>query len=102
MLLKALSILLLSHVCRGVIVKDGDFTFPLDSVKQLGTLLGRLQNVQSDASPVTKLCAIPELPIEFRDLCKSPDAAAVFTRLGKISLEPDVCDVCAFAACTGC
>uniref|UniRef100_A0A3B4YQM7 Guanylate cyclase activator 2B n=1 Tax=Seriola lalandi dorsalis TaxID=1841481 RepID=A0A3B4YQM7_SERLL len=46
------------------------------------------------------LCADPMLPQEFLLLCRQRGASASLTRLAAVPL--DVCEICAFAACTGC
>ncbi|XP_053308183.1 guanylin-like [Spea bombifrons] len=99
---RALCLLLLLHFCSCVIVKDGDFSFPLESVKKLSELLGSRIKRDISEPEVLKLCTDPRLPEEILPVCASPNAAEVLYRLGQIALNPDVCEVCAFAACTGC
>uniref|UniRef100_A0A8C5PFA9 Guanylate cyclase activator 2B n=1 Tax=Leptobrachium leishanense TaxID=445787 RepID=A0A8C5PFA9_9ANUR len=106
---KALCVLvLLAHCCLCVIVKDGDYEFSLDSVKKLKELMDAShsshQASQGDISDVeaAEMCASPELPEAFKLLCAAPNAAEIFSRLEPIAQNPDVCDVCAFAACSGC
>ncbi|XP_018097325.1 guanylin-like [Xenopus laevis] len=91
-----------------VIVKDGDFTFNLEDVKKLKEVLDQELDPESrvqkeiSKSSVEKVCTNPNLPDVFERVCVSSEARDVFYRLEQIAAEPDVCDVCAFAACSGC
>ncbi|XP_004614261.1 guanylin [Sorex araneus] len=106
-----LSALCLLGVCAalagGVTVQDGEFSFPLESVKKLKGL----QAVQEpstwdhkklDSLVVPRLCANPKFPEELQAVCKEPDAEQILHRLVAIAEEPSTCEICAFAACAGC
>ncbi|KAL4622513.1 guanylin-like [Arapaima gigas] len=102
-------ILLLTTYClisQAVQVKEGDFTFSLDSVKKLKDLMDvRLMknaNPRLASSSAAALCANPALPEEFKPVCQSKRAAVSFNRLAFVAQNSDVCEICAFAACTGC
>ncbi|XP_047660223.1 guanylin-like [Tachysurus fulvidraco] len=45
------------------------------------------------------VCGNPTLPQEFIELCRQSGSSLVFSRLAAV--PPDVCEICAFAACTG-
>lgn len=130
--------MIMMQTCQAVYVKDGDLTFPLESVKKLKELLLEMQKGSLDETgehkpladkpevhmnPLDKIelaenpreeraaevnvdfvkaCAHPELPKEFFLLCKKVDAPAVMERLMFAIRNPDVCEVCASAACAGC
>lgn len=76
------------------LLQEGDFQFPLESVKALRTLFTEdeasaepsLQELESKAAA---LCSHPELPAEFRSVCVRSDAGASMARLGK-DVPPDV------------
>ncbi|KAE8600075.1 hypothetical protein XENTR_v10013052 [Xenopus tropicalis] len=102
------ALMLLIHCTNCVIVQDGDFTFSLEEVLKLKEVLDQKSVPESrvkreiSQSAVQQACANPELPRAFLPVCANPDAQGVFYRLERIASEPDVCDVCAFAACSGC
>ncbi|XP_053546890.1 guanylin [Bombina bombina] len=106
--IKAFCVFILIHISSGVIVKDGDFTFSLDSVKALQKVLDQQVTKLEKVLPkhehwsAEKLCALNLLPKEFAPVCDSANAQDVFDRLEKIAMEPDICEVCAMAACSGC
>ncbi|OWK05534.1 GUCA2A [Cervus elaphus hippelaphus] len=90
---------------EGVIVKDGDFSFSLESVKKLKDL----QELQEPRIPrnsggliAPNLCSLPNFPEELRPLCKEPNAQEILDRLGAIAADPSTCEICAYAACAGC
>ncbi|XP_051894927.1 guanylin-like [Pristis pectinata] len=97
-----------NYVALGPVLRectaDGNYTFPLEDVKQLWALMDTL--VESDpvvaSSVSTGLCLSPELPKVFRPVCTSRDANQVFLRLEEIAQKADVCEICAYAACSGC
>ncbi|XP_030393633.1 guanylin [Gopherus evgoodei] len=87
-----------------VTVQVGKFSFPLESVKKLKDFMDNsvtgnpyLLNVRS-----ASLCAISDIPKEFLDLCATPDADQIFEELKPIARSPELCEICAFAACAGC
>ncbi|XP_077167686.1 guanylin-like isoform X1 [Paroedura picta] len=88
--------------------QDGNSAFPLESVKKMKEILGKEAkagpaSVRSQ-SPVTflRLCLNPELPKDLRPVCDREDAPAVFRRLELAVEDPDLCELCVNAACTGC
>ncbi|XP_063291515.1 guanylin-like [Pelobates fuscus] len=105
---KALCVLLLIHCCTCVIVKDGELAFSLADVKKLKDIFDKFKEthprVQRDISEMDAhgICGSLKLPAAFLPVCAKPNAAQVFTRLGRIAQNPDICDVCALAACSGC
>ncbi|XP_073427344.1 guanylin-like [Dendrobates tinctorius] len=106
---RVLCLLALIHLSAGVIVKVGDLTFPLESVKKLKEVLGSRMvaddRAQGDDIPVyEKICSSHVFP-ELRDLCDSEQTALIaetLRGLGRVADNMDVCEVCAFAACSGC
>ncbi|XP_060926647.1 guanylate cyclase activator 2B-like [Limanda limanda] len=100
----ALLVLALGWTSEAVQIEENGLSFSLEAVKRLQELTvsraapGQL-NPRFRASSVT-LCADPMLPQEFLPLCKQRGASASLARLGMVPL--DVCEICAFAACTGC
>ncbi|XP_074495533.1 guanylin-like [Sebastes fasciatus] len=100
----AVLVLALSCTSEAVQVEENGLTFSLEAVKRLQELTessgatGR-QSPRLRASPVS-LCADPLLPQEFLPLCKQRGASASLARLTMVPM--DVCEICAFAACTGC
>ncbi|KAJ8391183.1 hypothetical protein AAFF_G00096120 [Aldrovandia affinis] len=92
-------------------VTDGDFSFSLEAVKILKSLLQA--SASSTPNPpnigMPAVCANPSLPVEFLAVCQGEAAGVVFERLGALSYvkvdiitPPDPCEICANAACTGC
>uniref|UniRef100_A0A8D2ZF89 Guanylate cyclase activator 2B n=1 Tax=Scophthalmus maximus TaxID=52904 RepID=A0A8D2ZF89_SCOMX len=84
--------------------QENGLSFSLEAVKRLQELtLSRAsagpQNPRLRTSTVS-LCADPMLPQEFLPICKQRGASASLSRLAMVPL--DVCEICAFAACTGC
>lgn len=90
-----------------VVWQEGDFTFSLESVMKLGDLLGSTNKTAKKSFDMATIdsvavCADPSLPVEFQPLCQSKEAGTAISRLAKISANYDTCEICAFAACTGC
>ncbi|XP_060766123.1 guanylin-like [Neoarius graeffei] len=90
---------------EAVEVQDGEYFFSAESVKILQRLLDsssvpRQQNPRLAKTSYGAVCSNPTLPQEFISLCRQSDSAQVFSRLAAVPM--DVCDICAFAACTGC
>ncbi|AWP02210.1 putative guanylate cyclase activator 2B-like [Scophthalmus maximus] len=100
----ALLVLALGWTSEAVQVQENGLSFSLEAVKRLQELtLSRAsagpQNPRLRTSTVS-LCADPMLPQEFLPICKQRGASASLSRLAMVPL--DVCEICAFAACTGC
>ncbi|KAF7693251.1 guanylin-like [Silurus meridionalis] len=92
-------------VSETVQVQDGEYSFSSDSVRVLQSLLdkssvSKKQNPHLIKTSYAAVCGNPTLPQEFIELCHKSDYALVFSRLAKINM--DICDICGFAACTGC
>ncbi|NWH79349.1 GUC2A protein, partial [Piaya cayana] len=85
--------------------QDGDWKFPLESVKKLKTLMDensrvnpRMVVARARYSP----CDEKDLPEEFQPVCQREDAPAIFERLSLAVREDYLCEICANAACAGC
>ncbi|KAM6927709.1 guanylin-like [Xenentodon cancila] len=102
----ALFVLALSLTCEAVQVEENGLSFSLEAVKRLKELMdSRTIAMTGQHSPRFKattmsMCVEPMLPQELLSLCKQRGASASFVRLAAVPL--DVCEICAFAACTGC
>ncbi|XP_058229901.1 guanylin-like [Hemibagrus wyckioides] len=100
--------LLLTTVClvsEAVQVQDGEYFFSLESVKVLQHLMDSSSVSQQQTPRLFKtsnaaVCGNPTLPQEFIELCHQSGSSLVFSRLAAVPM--DVCEICAFAACTGC
>ncbi|XP_029802228.1 guanylin isoform X2 [Suricata suricatta] len=91
----------------GVTVQDGEFSFPLESVKKLKDLQELqepgIRNHRKSGGPVVpKVCSHQKFPEELKPLCKEPNAPEILQRLEAIAEDPESCEICAFAACAGC
>uniref|UniRef100_A0A8C6V338 Guanylate cyclase activator 2B n=1 Tax=Neogobius melanostomus TaxID=47308 RepID=A0A8C6V338_9GOBI len=100
----ALLVLALGWTSEAVVVEEGGLSFSLEAVRRLqeltdNNLLALKQNPRLRASAVS-LCADPMLPQEFLPLCRQRGASASLARLAMVPM--DVCQICAFAACSGC
>ncbi|XP_054858049.1 guanylin-like [Eublepharis macularius] len=103
-------LLILTHGSQAAVqVQDGEFSFSLDSVKKMKELLAAdarpaSARARSQTSQVTflQLCLNPELPKDLRPVCAREDAPDIFTRLDLAVEDPDLCELCVNAACTGC
>ncbi|KAH1164864.1 guanylin-like [Mauremys mutica] len=82
-----------------VTVQVGKFSFPLESVKKLKDFMDNPLQLSVRSAP---LCANSDIPKEFLDLCATPDADQIFEELKPIARSPELCEICAFAACAGC
>ncbi|XP_038603461.1 guanylin [Tachyglossus aculeatus] len=103
LLLSALCLGLLASSASGVItVREGDFSAPLEVVKKLKILLEEHSGVENAILKAAALCENPGLPAQLKPICHSPNSATMFARLGDIAREPHICELCAYAACTGC
>uniref|UniRef100_A0A3P8TPR8 Guanylate cyclase activator 2B n=1 Tax=Amphiprion percula TaxID=161767 RepID=A0A3P8TPR8_AMPPE len=77
----------------------GDESFPLEAVKQLKELMALNDNISPFAK--TSVCANPLLPQVFHPVCQARGAGTtVFSKLAAVPL--DICEICAFPACSGC
>ncbi|XP_078095294.1 guanylin-like [Mustelus asterias] len=92
----------LSSLVENVMVQDGNYTFLFKDVKQLWVLMDMDIDIDDDKSHVSTLCKSPQLPEVFQPVCGSSDAPQVFHRLMELSVKADVCEICAYAACSGC
>ncbi|KAL0978494.1 hypothetical protein UPYG_G00171220 [Umbra pygmaea] len=105
----ALVLLALCLVCEAqstrVKVQEGNFVFSLTSVKMLQELtessgINEEQNLRLFSTSFSSVCANPSLPQEFLPLCMQRGASLSLSRLAAVPM--DICEICAFAACTGC
>ncbi|NXY87154.1 GUC2A protein, partial [Alcedo cyanopectus] len=103
--LTVLAVHLLVHSSQAVYVQDGDLKFSLESVKKLKEFMDGNRDVNprmmvplASYSP----CLEKDLPKEFQSLCEREDAPMIFQRLSLAVQEPDLCEICANAACAGC
>ncbi|KAM3622066.1 uncharacterized protein V6R79_020004 [Siganus canaliculatus] len=99
----AVLILALGWTSEAVQVEENGLFFSLEAVKRLRELTEAMAVQQSPrlrASAGSSLCADPMLPQEFLPLCRKNGASASVSRLAAVPI--DICEICAFAACTGC
>ncbi|XP_048471190.1 guanylin family protein [Rhincodon typus] len=94
----------LSSLMAKVMVQDGIYKFFLEDVKQLWRLMEKekLGETADDNRLVSTLCDDLTLPKVFQPVCNSSDALQIFDTLGKLATKADICEICAYAACTGC
>ncbi|XP_036033394.1 guanylin [Onychomys torridus] len=101
----------LAVLVEGVTVQDGDLSFPLESVKQLKDLqevpepllVNHKKFAPRLAVPVApRLCSHAAFPEALKPLCKKPNAEEILKKLKAIAQDPNTCEICAYAACTGC
>ncbi|XP_067423280.1 guanylin [Emydura macquarii macquarii] len=104
LLTAALCLCALAAFSDCVTVQVGEFSFSLESVKKLKDLLGNpgSRNPALRSAISVPVCANPALPKEFLQLCAAPNADQMFATLRPIARSPDICEICAFAACAGC
>ncbi|XP_029006326.1 guanylin-like [Betta splendens] len=103
--MKLLSVVVVVALCGcwgalAVQVKAGNMSFPLDAVKELRNLMNLNEGV-TDAS-IAAVCHNPLLPQVFVPACQCKKAEAIFSDLGKVFKYIDPCEICSYAACTGC
>ncbi|XP_044130847.1 guanylin-like [Bufo gargarizans] len=104
---RVVCLLALIHFSAAVIVKVGDFTFPLETVKKLKEVVdnGKVGDDRAqgdDIKPYDLICGNHAVP-ELQDLCDQPDLITQALRgLALVADKMDACEVCAFAACSGC
>ncbi|XP_042350484.1 guanylate cyclase activator 2B-like [Plectropomus leopardus] len=100
----AVLVLALGWTSEAVQVKENGLSFSLEAVKRLQELTessaATVQRSPRLRASSVSLCADPMLPQEFLPLCRQRGASASLTRLAMVPM--DVCEICAFAACTGC
>ncbi|XP_056398654.1 guanylin-like isoform X2 [Hyla sarda] len=90
-------------------VRVGDYTFSLETVKKLrevgdGPKLNDPDVDRDDVPSYEGICSNRALP-ELRDLCDTQQPALITEILRGLELvadKADECEVCAFAACSGC
>ncbi|KAJ8387225.1 hypothetical protein AAFF_G00159440 [Aldrovandia affinis] len=93
-------------ICDAVQVKEGEFTFSLESVRKLKDLMDRdlveKESPRLAKTSVALICSDPALPEEFLPMCQSKGAGMAVSRMAFIASHHDECEICMFAACTGC
>ncbi|XP_037535106.1 guanylin-like [Nematolebias whitei] len=99
-----LVVLALGMTSEAVQVEENGLSFSLEAVKRLQELaesraMTGQQSPRLRASTMS-FCAEPMLPQELLPLCKQRGGSASLIRLAAVPM--DVCEICAFAACTGC
>nr|XP_020478222.1 guanylin-like [Monopterus albus] len=97
-----LLILALGWTSEAVQIEENGLSFSMEGVQRLQELMKGVAERQSPRlrANTVSLCANPMLPQEFLPLCKQRGASASLARLAEVPM--DVCEICAFAACTGC
>ncbi|KAM7401724.1 hypothetical protein PAMP_017019 [Pampus punctatissimus] len=100
----ALFVLALSWTSEAVQVEENGLSFSLEAVKRLQALV-ESSGATGQQNPRFRIntksfCTNMLLPQEFLPLCKQRGASASLARLAMVPM--DVCEICAFAACTGC
>ncbi|XP_077459517.1 guanylate cyclase activator 2B-like [Stigmatopora argus] len=99
----ALLVLVLGRDAQAVQVQENGLSFSLEAVKRLQEMFEDapmpMQNPRLRAN-LPSMCDNPMLPQELLPLCKQKGASASLARLAMVPL--DVCEICAFAACSGC
>ncbi|XP_072472619.1 guanylin isoform X2 [Notamacropus eugenii] len=83
-------------------VQDGDFFYPLESVKKLKDLQESGMRSRKALGYGVHLCDHPDFPKDLKSICTRSDAAQAFQRLGVIAENSRICEICAYAACAGC
>ncbi|KAM6218479.1 guanylin [Rhynchocyon petersi] len=104
-----------ASLANGITVQDGDFSFPLESVKKLKDLPEFQKSWTKNHRKITVRaagdmtrpevpiqCNNPEFPRDLRPICKEPNAQEILQRLEAIAEDPSTCEICAYAACAGC
>ncbi|XP_015745702.1 guanylin-like [Python bivittatus] len=88
---------------EGITVQVQNFSFSWNSVKTLKSLLDAApKNPRMRSQMTVPVCFHPQLPSEFLPLCSTPKAANVIRALDTIASEPEICEICANVACSGC
>nr|XP_057911072.1 guanylate cyclase activator 2B-like [Doryrhamphus excisus] len=99
----ALLVLVLGWTSEAIQVQENGLSFSLEAVKRLQEMFesrGTVQQNPRSRSSSSSMCEDPMLPQELLPLCKQRGASASLARLAMVPM--DVCEICAFAACTGC
>ncbi|XP_061689045.1 guanylin-like [Syngnathoides biaculeatus] len=99
----ALLVLVLGRCSESVQVEENGLSFSLEAVRRLQEMFESARTPPQSPRPRAgspSMCEEPMLPQELLPLCKKKGASASLARLAMVPL--DVCEVCAFAACTGC
>ncbi|KAM8867325.1 guanylate cyclase activator 2B [Synchiropus picturatus] len=96
------SMLVLAWSSEAVWVQENGMSFPLEAVKRLQKLTELRSGAESPRLRASSwsLCDDPLLPADFKPLCDQRGASASMSRLAMVPM--DICEICAFAACTGC
>ncbi|KAL2104181.1 hypothetical protein ACEWY4_001049 [Coilia grayii] len=105
LMLLALVLMVFYQPAENVIVKEGEFSFPLEVVKKLKDFLDNDPTVTHNRVGLRyakAMCMYPGFPQELKPVCQSKDANAALLRLALVTFQMDACEVCAFVACTGC
>ncbi|XP_067826218.1 guanylin-like [Heptranchias perlo] len=94
----------LSSVPAAVVVRLGNFDFPLQDVIQLKTLMDDdlFKKSRFSFAATAALCNSPDVPEMFIPVCTKSDAPHVFFLLRQIAAYPYPCEICAYASCIGC
>uniref|UniRef100_A0AAR2LS27 Guanylate cyclase activator 2B n=1 Tax=Pygocentrus nattereri TaxID=42514 RepID=A0AAR2LS27_PYGNA len=80
-------------ICKIVLYVEGQFSFSLDSVKKLWALMAEdIPANQYNRLAINKVTAV----------CESPVIPKEFEPLSLLAKRSGVCEICAYAACTGC
>ncbi|XP_019396889.1 PREDICTED: guanylate cyclase activator 2B-like [Crocodylus porosus] len=102
--LAILVLVLFIHSVQPVYVQIGNFSLPLEDVKQLKAFWSLDTN--GNARPkrnIGALCANPELPVEYQHICLREDAPKIFSQLLNMDAQAmELCEICVNAACAGC
>ncbi|KAI3369800.1 hypothetical protein L3Q82_024628 [Scortum barcoo] len=100
----ALLLLAFGWTSQAVQVEENGFSFSLEAVKRLQELAesrgAMVQQHPRFRASTMSLCDEPMLPQEFLPLCRQRGASSSLARLAFVPM--DVCEICTFAACTGC
>ncbi|KAG8569610.1 hypothetical protein GDO81_014480 [Engystomops pustulosus] len=102
-------LLALTQISAEVTVKVGDFTFPLEVVKKLKDVVDSTRDTDNraqsdDVASYKGICSSRALS-ELQDLCDTNQPDLIAETLHELELVADnfdECEVCAFAACSGC
>ncbi|CAL1575330.1 unnamed protein product [Knipowitschia caucasica] len=98
----AFLVLGLGWTSDAVKVQEGGMSFSLEAVQRLQELTDQMLATKQNPHirPSAFLCLDPLLPQEFVPLCRQKGGSESLARLALVPM--DVCEICSFAACTGC